>query len=197
MAGADSSNDPGDDFYRGDLYYPDDVYRDGVYPDDVYRDGVCPDDLHPDDLYDDVEAMEPYGPPPVPRHRTTPTVLAAGAIFAATVAILVSAVLLMSQRMSRPLQKPTEEPAYEPTRVVEPAIPTGTAPTRTRTTIQPPTSPPPEATTPADPLEPSTPASATLEPATEAPLQTGGPQTKIVRPPMSVAPDQHPAFPHN
>jgi hypothetical protein len=153
------------------------------------------DDFYRDDFWrDDVDVLEPYDPPPVPWYRTTPALLAAGAIGVAAIAMLVSAVLLMSDRSGRPTEEPTD--------VVEPSISTGTMPATTGPATSTPAPPPSVATTDFSTTVPSTTVSAntvaTPGPTAEAPQQTRIKKTLITRPPdISTRPTPRPVFPHN
>jgi hypothetical protein len=175
------SEPPGDfDYLWEDLGEAD---EDVGYDDDLGYDGY--------DGYD----VDPYEPPPVPWYRTTGALLAIVAIGIALVAILVSAVLLVS-RHSR-----------GPAREVETTI----APTPSSTPV---TTPPMVATVPPSP--PASSAETTQAPVVVAPPRQSEPTkppditvvvpTPVTRSPISVRPEPrnpphvtqgpYPGFPH-
>lgn len=141
-----------------------------------------PDDDYGFDDYDD----DPYDPPVrhAPWYRTTGALLAICAIAGAVVAILVSAILLMSRNSHGPTQVVIPSPA--PTRSSAPAP----APSTVATV------PPSASESPSPSATPSAPVIVTPTHGPSTPSTLGGTSTPVTRSPLSVHPEPHPAFPH-
>jgi hypothetical protein len=154
-------------------------------------------DYYADDFEEDFEPEfgdvfdHDYQPPAPPWYHSTSAVLATGAIGAAVIAILVSAVLLVSRGVGR-----TPDP---PTDVVQPSISTGT-PSRSQDPATIATNPPSASDMSSPPAIPS--ASAITQHTPQAPAPTRAPATRVnngpqTRPPdISVRPTHRPAFPN-
>jgi hypothetical protein len=144
--------------------------------------------------YDGYDA-DPYEPPPVPWYRTTGALLAIGAIGIALVAILVSAVLLVSRNSRGPASEvettvaptPSSAPVTTPPMIA--TVPPSPPPTPTETTTQ-----APVVVAPPRQSEPTKPPEVTVVP------------TPVTRSPISVRPEPrnppratqgpYPGFPH-
>jgi hypothetical protein len=143
-----------------------------------------------DEFIDDSLGLGPDESPPVPWYRTTQAMIAIAAIGCAVIAILVSAVLLVSRQSRGPADT-----------VERPVISTSSAnPTSTATTVVSSAPPAPE-TSPSQP--PSSTASVIVQPPPPPPkpTATNPPQVQVTRTPstrspISVQPAPHPAFPH-
>jgi hypothetical protein len=119
--------------------------------------------------------LDRYERAPVPWYRTTPAVLAMGAIAVAVIAILVSAVLLVVSRQSQ----------YPSSVIVEPSTST-TTPTTTQVPTTPTTTQVPTTTASASPAPPP-PAETVTDPSTN-------PAPVVVAPTAPRAPNQSPKF---
>ena len=151
------------------------------------------DDVFTDD-FDDAD----FRPAPAPWYRTTPAVLAGGAIAAALVAIVVSAVLLVAHR---------SHGRDEPSTAVDPspsASASAVAPSRSEEPSAVPSPPPSSESSSSAPSEATSANTQYVPPSTHA--QPPAPNsvapthtnitTPITRPPeISVHPTPHPAFP--
>jgi hypothetical protein len=134
----------------------------------------------------DVYADEQYDSP-LPWYRTKVAMVAIGAIGAAVIAILVSAVLLVSSRSGG--RSGVEEP-----------LPTTISPTAVTTPSTSATVPPSPTVTPSS-SEPPASAPVVVAPTHEPPPPTAPPEigvtrTPATRSPISVSPQPHPAHPH-
>lgn len=146
---------------------------------------------------DEDDVFGRFGAPssPQPWYRTSAAVLAMVAIGIAVVAIIVSAVLLMS-RGSRAQVRDTDEPAIVTTPSTAP--PTTLSPTAT-------VAPSPTAPPPSEPPVSAPPASAPVAvepprqqpPPPAKPPEIGVTRTPVTRSPISVRPAPRPAYPHN
>jgi hypothetical protein len=142
-------------------------------------------DIGPDD--DDFD-LDPYQPPP-PWYRTTAAMVTIGAMGVAVVAILVSAVLLVS-RHSRGTTNNVETPiATTPS-----SAPATTPPKAATVPPSPPESPSPSASTVSPPVV-AEPPSQSQPPEPTRPPQIGVTRVPVTRQPISVRPVPRQAFP--
>ena len=142
------------------------------------------------DLDEDYDFRVPSPPPAPPWYRTPAALVAMGAIGIAVVAILVSAVLLMSRNSRGP--SVDVETTIATTRQPPPT----TAPPMTATVPPGPTeAPPPSEPTASVPVAVEPPRQQQPEPT--KPPEIGVTRTPVTRSPISVRPNPRPAFPHN
>jgi len=157
------------------------------------------DDFEDDDVEDDdfEFVVDSYPAPPVPWYRTTAALLAIGAMGLAGIAILVSAVLLVSRNSRGPA------PSLEPTTAITTTATATSAPATSEAAETPPpaTEAPPSAPTgspvPASPAEPPASAPTVVVPRQTEPArppQIGVTRTNITRLPYSVKPPPVPHF---